>query len=238
MLEIIYLLLFTLFSAIFIFLKSVKHDEFKITNQKIKQLANYGIYIKGIPALLAALFVFLIRPDNSLFYIVLASALIFCLAGDLGMEKGLIPGLPIFLVAQILFSSAFIGQSLTNGFTADSYIVTGIIFVCIVLYITLFVRYLNSSETGLGKFKVPVIIYCAAISLMFISTGLLWTTLGFLGYPEFLLIPLGGFLFIFSDSVIALREFRGRKFSKDILVVMLTYFCAIFLLSLSGILVK
>ncbi len=129
MIEFLYLLLFTLFSVIFIILKSVKHDEFKITSQKIKQLANYSTYMKGIPALLAASFVFLMRPDDSLFYIVLAGALLFCLVGDLGMEKGLIPGLPLFLVAQILFSIAFIGQSLTNSLTNDSYIVTGIILV-------------------------------------------------------------------------------------------------------------
>lgn len=222
---------------IFIVFKSIRHDEFKITNQKIKQLANYSTYVKGIPALLAASFVLLMRPEDSLFYFVLAGALLFCLAGDLGMEKGLIPGLLLFLVAQILFSIAFIGQSLTNGLTNESYIVTGIILMCVVLYITLFVRYLHSSESGLGKFKVPVIIYCAAISFMFISTGLLWTTLDFLNHIEFALVPIGGFLFIFSDSVIALREFRGHKLSKDVLVVMVTYFSAIFLLSLSVILV-
>lgn len=237
MIELVYLFLFTLFSVIFIILQSVKHYEFKITNQKITQLANYSTYIKGIPALLAASFVFLMRPDDSLFYLVLAGALLFCLAGDLGMEKGSIPGLPLFLIAQILFIIAFIGQSLTNSLTNDSYIVTGIIFVCVVLYIVLFVRYLNSSEVGLGKFTIPVIIYCTAISLMFISTVLLWTTLGFLNYIEFALVPIGGFLFIFSDSIIAFREFRGRKLSKDVLVVMVTYFPAIFLLSLSGILV-
>lgn len=237
MIEYIYLLLFTLFSVIFIFLKSVKHDEFKISSRKIKQLANYSTFIKGIPALLAASFVFLMRPNDSLFYFVLTGALLFCLAGDLGMEKGLIPGLPLFLVAQILFSIAFIGQSISNSLTNDSYIVTGIIFTGVMMYLVLFVRYLNSSEAGLGKFKIPVIVYCTAISIMFISTGLLWTTLGFLNYLEFALVPIGGFLFIFSDSVIALREFRGRKLSKDVLVVMVTYFLAIFLLSLSGILV-
>ena len=237
MIELVYLFLFTLFSVIFMIGKSVKHDEFKINSRKIKQLANYSTYIKGIPALLAGSFVFLMRPNDSLFYLVLTGALLFCSAGDLGMEKGLIPGLPLFLVAQILFSIAFIGQSLTNSLTNDSYIVTGIILVCVVFYIVLFVRYLNSSEAGLGKFKVPVIIYCAAISLMFISTVLLWTTLGFLNYIEFALVPLGGFLFIFSDSVISLREFRGLKLSKDVLVVMVTYFSAIFLLSFSGILV-
>jgi uncharacterized membrane protein YhhN len=212
-------------------------DEFSINIDFIKQIANYDISIKGIPALLAVVFVFLIRPDNSFFYFVLIGALIFCLAGDLGMEKGLIPGLSLFLIAQVLYTIAFIGQSLANQFTNYSFLLTSIAFLCVIIYIILFVRYLDSSEFGLGKFKVPVIIYCAAISMMFISTILLWTTLGFFSYLEFGLVSLGGFLFIFSDSIIALREFRNRRFSKNVLVVMLTYYSAIFLLSLSSILI-
>ncbi|MFX0085891.1 MAG: lysoplasmalogenase [Candidatus Hodarchaeota archaeon] len=237
MLPVIYFSLFTIFSIVFIILKSIKKDEYFINNEFIRQIANYAIFIKGIPALLAFIFVFLIRPDDSLFYFVLMGALIFCFAGDLRMEKGLISGLSLFLIAQVLFSIAFIGQSLANKVVNDSFLPISIVFLCIIIYIILFVHYLDSSELGLGKFKTPVIIYCVAISLMFLSTILLWTTLGFLNYLEFGLVSLGGFLFIFSDSIIALREFRNRKFAKNVLIIMITYYSAIFLLSLSSMLI-
>lgn len=237
MLELMYFILFWIFSFLFIILKSIKVNEFAIKNEIITRIANYSTLIKGIPALLAASFVFMIRPNESLFYIVLICALLFCLAGDLGMEKGLIQGLPLFLIAQILFSITFIGQSLIQGLANESFLVSFIAFVFVIIYIVLFVKYLNSSEKGLGKFKIPVIIYCGAISLMFVSTVLLWTTLGFLNQITIGLISLGGFLFVFSDSVIALREFRGIRFSKDVLLVHTTYYSAIFLLSLSSIMV-
>ena len=237
MLELMYFILFWIFSFLFIILKSIKVNEFAIKNEIITRIANYSTLIKGIPALLAASFVFMIRPNESLFYIVLIGALLFCLAGDLGMEKGLIQGLPLFLIAQILFSITFIGQSLIQGLANESLLVSFFVFLCVIIYVVLFFKYLNSSENGLGKFKIPVIVYCGAIGLMLGSTVLLWTTLGFLNQITIGLISLGGFLFVFSDSVIALREFRGIKFSKDVLLVHTTYYSAIFLLSLSSIMV-
>ncbi len=237
MLPVIYFFLYTIFSIAFIILKSIKMDEYSIKNEFIRQIANYAILIKGIPALLAVIFVFLIRQNNSLFYFVLMGALIFCFAGDLGMEKGFIQGLSLFLIAQMLFSIAFIGQSLANKLVNDSFLPILIAFLCVIIYIILFVRYLDSSELSLGRLKTPVIIYCAVISIMFLSTILVWTTLGLFHYPEFGLVSLGGFLFIVSDSIIALREFRNRKFKKNVLIVMITYYSAIFLLSLSSILI-
>ncbi|MHA1928525.1 MAG: hypothetical protein ACTSV2_08100, partial [Candidatus Thorarchaeota archaeon] len=43
--------------------------------------------IKIIPALIAIIYVVLITPSSALFYVLLAIALVFCMLGDIGMEK-------------------------------------------------------------------------------------------------------------------------------------------------------
>ena len=153
--------------------------------------------------------------------------------GDLGMEKGLIPGLPIFLVAQVLLLVTFIGQAIDIGITTDSLLLTGIVAVGMVVYIFLFLRYLESSDKGLGKFRIPVLIYCIFISIMLSSTILLWTTAGIF---EFGLVVLGGLLFVISDSIIAISEFHHDIMCREI-KVMSTYFAAIFFLSLSPLII-
>ena len=40
------------------------------------------------------------------------------------MERGLIPGLPLFLVAQIVLTIGFVGQSFTIGISTESIIIT------------------------------------------------------------------------------------------------------------------
>ncbi len=168
------------------------------------------------------------RPDDSLFYLVLVGALLFCFAGDLGMEEGLIPGLLMFLVAQILFSAAFIGQSLTLRITIESLIPAGLVTLVMAIYIIFFIRYLETSETGLGKFKIPVLVYCIFISMMFVSSVLLWFTSGVM---EFGISVLGALLFVISDSIIAVKEFHHEI--KNVFGIMSTYYTAILLLSLS-----
>lgn len=206
-------------------------DELTISNEFINNMVQYSTFVKGIPALSAIVFVFLVRADNSLFYFGLMVALLFCMLGDLRMEKGLILGLPLFLVAHIFFSITFIGKALIIGLTDNTILLTSIALIPVALYIFLFVRFLDSSETGLGDFKVPLIVYCIAIGSMFISTILLWVTTEIF---SLIFVSLGGLLFIFSDSVIALREFAGKKLKWNVTIAMTSYYAAIFLLSLLG----
>lgn len=97
----------------------------------------------------------------------------------------------------------------------------------------IFLRYLDSSETGLGELKIPVIMYCIVISSMLISSFLLWITLGIL---EVIVVVLGAVLFIISNSIIGIHEFH-HKISRNVLKVMGTYYMAIFLLSLGVLLI-
>lgn len=230
MLEIPYFFAFVFFSMLYIIIKAIKVGELHFENQFIKKVIPYSTSIKTIPAGLAIVFVLANQHESIFLSVILAAALLFCMFGDIGMEKGLIPGLLLFLVAQILFILTFVGQSYTVGITTESLIITGIITIGIVGYDVFFIRYLESSEKGLGKFRMPVIIYCIFLSGMFLSTVLLWTSSSI---GEFGLVVLGGFLFVISDSIIAIREFH-YLIPNNIVKVMSTYYSAIFLLSLSS----
>ncbi len=223
-----YSVVFIITAVVFIVVKSVKVNEYTIENDMIQRLTNISTYFKGIPAALAALFVFVMRPDNSLFYIILVGAFLFCLAGDIGMEKGITTGLPLFLIAQILFSAAFIGQALRiDSPNLDILILTSLVALGTAAYVILFIRYLESSDVGLLEFKIPVLVYCVFLSAMFISTVLLWITSE---EATFIIVVIGALLFLISDSTIGVREFH-HKITKGVLKTMSTYYSAIFLLS-------
>ncbi len=231
--EIIYFVCFWFFSLLYIIVKSIKSNEIKFNPEFLKNLTQYSTIIKVFPAGLAVLFT-LYNGHNSIYLsLILSLGLFFCMLGDLGMEKGLIPGLPIFLVAQILLLVTFTGQAIEFGITTDSLLLTGIVAVGMVVYIFLFLRYLETSDKGLGKFRIPVLIYCIFISSMLSSTILLWTIAGVF---EFGLVVLGGLLFVTSDSIIAISEFHHDITYREI-IVMSTYFAAIFLLSLSPLII-
>ncbi len=234
MLEFVYLLIFWLFALVYIIFKSIYVNQIRVETEIIQKLANStSTFIKGVPAILAALFVLIMRSSDSLFFLVLVGAFIFCFAGDLGMEKGILIGLPLFLIAQLNFSIAFISQALTIGLSIDVLILTAVVVVCTSVYMFMFLRYLDSSKNELGEFKIPVIMYCIVISLMFVSSFLLWGTLRRL---EAIVVVLGALFFVISDSIIAVNEFH-HELSKTVLKVMTTYYTAIFLLSLSILLI-
>jgi uncharacterized membrane protein YhhN len=231
MYEIPYFIVFSVFALLFLIIKSIKEDELQLNNKTLSKLLPFSTVIKAVPAGLAVVFVILNSNESIYMYAVLGLALLFCMFGDIGMEKGLIPGLPIFLVGQVLFIVAFLGQSLTIGVRGESVLITAVVTLVMIIYVLFILRYLESSEKGLGEFRVPVIIYCVFLSGMFISTILLWMNTTMI----FALVAIGGALFVISDSIIAIREFH-HPIKNGVLKVMSTYHAAIFLLSLSSIL--
>ncbi|MHA2203098.1 MAG: lysoplasmalogenase [Candidatus Hodarchaeales archaeon] len=234
MLEFVYLLIFWLFASVYIIFKSINANQIHVESEIIQKLANStSTFIKGVPPILAALFVLIERSGDSLFFLVLVGAFIFCFAGDIGMEKGILTGLSLFLIAQLFFSIAFLGQAFTIGSSFETLILTVAIIAVVAVYMFIFLRYLDSSESGLGEFKIPVIMYCIVISLMFVSSFILWGTLRRL---EAVVVVLGASVFVISDSIIAVHEFH-HELSKNVLKVMTTYYTAIFLLSLSVLLI-
>ncbi len=182
--------------------------------------------IKPIPAGLAALFVFVMRPSPSLFYLVMVVGLTFCLLGDIGMEIGLLPGLGLFMIGHISFITAFLSQSLSLGITPVVHVPLIGFTIFALVYFILLVRYLLP---GLGKFRVPVLIYALVISAMLVASFLLWLTSG---TPNGILVTFGATIFVISDSLIGIREFH-HKFSQPTIKILGTYYLAIFLLSLN-----
>ncbi|MGV9170106.1 MAG: lysoplasmalogenase family protein [Promethearchaeia archaeon] len=185
--------------------------------------------LKAIPALSAALFAILSGTTFGLFHILLMAALIFCGLGDIAMEYDILPGLELFLIAHILFTANFGFHSLANLELVPilAFILAMIFLFC---YILFFHKYLQGANEP-TELLPGVDVYAILISLTFGSSLLLWlstaTMLGFLPL-------LGAGFFIFSDSLIGVREFHHR-FKYDEALTMITYYLAVFLLSLGSI---
>ena len=86
----------------------------KAASSEQKKVASLTTLIKMIPALSAVIIVILFRPPT-LFTILLAVALGFCMFGDVGMEVDLVPGIGMFLIAHILYIVNFLWQSINRG---------------------------------------------------------------------------------------------------------------------------
>jgi uncharacterized membrane protein YhhN len=225
-----YAVAFWIIALISTILKGVREDELVFQRERITRLPKpIFILIKATPALLAVIIVVLFRPSGALFYILLAAALIFCMLGDVGMETVFLAGVGLFLIAQFIYITNFIWHSLLLGFTFLPIVAMVASFLLMILVIVFLTQYIESSETGLGKMKGPLIIYALTVSMTFSSSLLLWlTTASPLGF----LPAIGAAFFVFSDFTIGIKEFH-HHFNKAELVIFSTYYLAIFLLSLS-----
>lgn len=148
------------------------------------------------------------------------AGLIFSLAGDifLMLPDRFIPGLVSFLFAHVFYIAAFTYES--GGALSFWTLIPFLLYGCLMLRVL---------WPHLGKLKLPVLIYMAAILAM----G--WTAAGRRLLTEqrgSLLAFLGAILFIASDSALALDKFRGRFRSAQLLILS-TYFTAQWLIALS-----
>lgn len=194
-----------------------------------KKVASPTTLMKMIPALSAVIFVILNRTPT-LFTILLAVALVFCMFGDVGMEADLVPGIGMFLIAHILYTVNFLWQSSLIGLTL---IPTALFVGCLVLgivYVFMLIRYLRASGPEVPPFILRAgTLYFIIIAATLSTSVLLWLTAGVtLG-----IIPvIGALFFIISDSFIGINEFH-HKLGRHEFYIMPTYYLAIFLLSLS-----
>jgi len=219
---VVYGVLFWIFAAFGIFLKD-KYEE------KPQGVVSLTTAIKIIPALIAVIFVLLTRPTSALFYVLLSIALVFCMLGDAGMEKDLIPGIGMFLIGHIFFTVNFLWQAINVGLIITNLLVPIVCMGGLTVYVFLFIRYLRSSGPEVPEFIIKAgSLYFLMISATLSTSLLLWITTGVLwGF----LPVVGAIFFIISDSIIAFNEFH-HKLSRPELLIMPTYYLAIFLLSL------
>jgi uncharacterized membrane protein YhhN len=193
------------------------------------KVASVTTFVKFLPALIAVIFVIIFRTPT-LFTLLLAAALVFCMLGDIGMEIDLVPGIGMFLIGHILYTSNFLWHSITMSPPMTPLLLGAGCMVFGIVFVLLFIRYLRAAGPEIPPFilragSLYFVIICATLS----TSLFLWqSTPATLGY----LPVLGALIFIISDAFIGVNEFR-RKIPRHEFYIMPTYYIAIFLLSLS-----
>ncbi|MDQ1165213.1 lysoplasmalogenase [Flavobacterium sp. SORGH_AS_0622] len=157
----------------------------------------------------------------------LLSALVFSWIGDVILlftdlgEIYFILGLVSFLTAHIIYCILFNQLNKIRKKQNRSVFIFGSILIA--LYLIGMVSFLMPF---LGDLKIPVTIYASIISIM-----LLFAFNGFLVWekPGNLLVFLGAFFFIISDSILAINKFYA-PIPKSSFFIMLTYLLAQYLI--------
>ncbi len=160
-------------------------------------------------------------PVPAAYKMLVTAGLLFSLLGDIALmfpEKWFTAGLVAFLTAHVLYILAFKpgpGHRASTG-----------LFLPFIFYGLLMVFIL---APGLGKFKFPVFVYIAAITIM---AGFAAGRFVDLGGTRPLLAFAGAVLFLASDSVLAYDRF-ARKIGRAQVIILGTYFPAQLLIALS-----
>ncbi len=164
----------------------------------------------------------LLAPDplTSRYQLLIVLGLIASLLGDifLMLPEHFLPGLVSFLVAHLAYIAAF---TLTGDGTAPLWYL-----IPFLLYGALMLRWL---WPHLGSLRGPVIVYMVVILLMAWQAANRWLETD---QPGALLALAGAYLFVFSDSALAVERFRGTWRSAPFWVLS-TYFAAQWLIALS-----
>ena len=204
------------------------------SSESLKTKTDLIKIVKPIPAISAAIFtVYMNLPTPALFYLLLAIALVFCALGDIGMEINILPGLGLFLFAHIFYTANFFLQSLTIGLTIVPLIIFAVCLAVMLGYIFFYQRYLKTTQMDVETTLLKAVnVYALMVSLTLSTALLLWLTsdvvLGFIPF-------VGAIFFVLSDSIIGIREFHHDIKNAEV-IILSTYYLAIFLLSLGSIL--
>ncbi|HEV2913642.1 MAG TPA: lysoplasmalogenase [Pyrinomonadaceae bacterium] len=182
-----------------------------------------GVYLFKPLTLIFIILIALLQknPVSGLYRYAVTLGLLCSLAGDIFLmlpRERFIAGLTSFLLAHLCYIAAFTfetGRALSPLY-ALPFIIYGVIM-------------LGALLPGLGRLKVPVIVYMLVIMLMAWQSLNRWMATGQRGSA---LALLGALLFVVSDSVLALNRFK-RPFASAQLYIMSTYFTAQWLIALS-----
>ena len=176
-------------------------------------LGNRTVYMVLKPLttiLVTSLLFFLPKQESSKFKMLIVAALLFCLLGDILLlfPAYFVFGLAAFLVAHILFTIGFINL---KGFHPHwtSFLILYAIGASLFFWL----------QSGLGEFAVPVGVYVLVICFM------AWQGIGL-----FLKEKRKEFLFMFSDTMIAISKFK-TDFDYSSIVILSTYWMSIGLIA-------
>ncbi len=229
----LYFLLYFSSAILYIAFKTILKEKSEniLKTKIIISYANVSSILKAIPLLLAVVFSYLLKMEKSELYLGIIVALAFCLLGDFFIDKSLIQGMLMFAIAHIFFLFTFIyGISIhLVNFQPNDFIILSILTSIVIIYDYVFLRYLLMLKVP-EKYHSPLIIYTLMISAVF-ATAIWLSYIVTIG--QVIILPLGMFLFIISDSLIALREFSGKDIPNSVVKIMGSYYVAIFLISLT-----
>lgn len=171
--------------------------------------------------LILALALALPDPVDGGYRTLIAAGLLFSLAGDVFLmlpRDRFVAGLASFLVAHLFYVAAFAPRPPT--------LAAPLVLAILLAYGIWLMRAL---WPHLGRLRIPVLLYGAALLGMAWQAAERWAVLG--GTPA-LLAAVGAGLFVVSDSVLAWRRFV-RPVRRGEAVVLGTYFAAQWLIALS-----
>lgn len=176
--------------------------------------------IKGclIPLLI---FIFMIHFRHNMkgINLLILAGLIFSWAGDVALDFSFVPGLGCFLLAQVMYLTAFF---LTPGknivIRGKPWLFIPVLLAGVALIYTLY--------DDLGDMKLPVIIYAVVILTMLAAAI---NRLGKVSRLSYNLVLAGAILFVLSDTAIAINRFTW-DFSYSGPVIMSTYLAAQYLI--------
>jgi uncharacterized membrane protein YhhN len=177
-----------------------------------------------IPILIAVLLVNFRLSENKMHVLMLAG-LIFSWAGDIILEIPggnpliFIAGLVSFLMAHVMYFTVFF-------ITPGKNLIKGRNFILLIPLVIIGISLVGFLNKDLGEMRFPVVMYTTVILTM--VAGALNRRLK-VTRSSFWLVLTGAFLFLFSDSVIAIAKF-GHPFPESGLVVMATYITAQYLI--------
>jgi len=194
--------------------------------------AEYNIFIKPLICLSLAFYLFKESNMKVGFNRLVFAGLIFSLFGDVlllysGSDVFLfLYGLVSFLIAHILYSSAFF-RDFKNKPQESKYFGHLILFLMGVFSMS----YYSIIRDYLNDFRVPVLAYIFVISIMAILAGYRYRRVNLL---SFRLICFGAIFFVISDAALAYMKFVEPYTFAGILI-MSTYMIAQFLITLGTI---
>jgi uncharacterized membrane protein YhhN len=201
----------------------------KDINQNFKYILTI---LKIIPITLAMIFTILLKNENSDLYSGIFIALSFCILGDIFIDRNLIQGMLFFAIAHLFFIITFLYGIIIHlvNFTSSDLVILSLMSTLILIYNYTFVKYLILLKLP-DKYRNPIILYSILISIMFVTSSILSYVINI---GALIALPIGALLFVTSDSLIAIREFREKEMDFSVIKIMGSYYLAIFLISVTS----
>ncbi|HLM69071.1 MAG TPA: lysoplasmalogenase [Longimicrobium sp.] len=160
-------------------------------------------------------------PVSGGYQALVCAGLLFSLAGDVFLmlpRDRFVAGLASFLVAHGFYVAAF--APWPPAFRAPA---------ALLVMAVMGAGLLRALWKDLGRLRLPVAVYAAALLGMAWQAAERWTALG---TPPALLAAAGAALFVVSDSALAWQRFR-RRYRYGQVIVLATYFAAQWLIAIS-----